>query len=152
MESGSSLYIILIWTTFPEYTLEAGEILTELERYSAALNEIDYGFISNQQRIAKEINAKYAEIYENYHLILEDPFFKEEIPECIRETHTNAEAVIRSKLAVYEKHFETITNEYLRERIFDIRGVSRRIIFHLLQSEKPLTLIIHRQISLFPGS
>jgi len=123
-----------------EYTLDTGEITNELERYTAALNEVDYSFLSNQKKIARELGGQYAEIYEAYHLILEDPFFTEEIPESIRESNTNAEAVIKKKLAVYEKHFNTVKDEYLRERIFDIRGVSRRVIFHLLQSDKPLEL------------
>ncbi len=34
-----------------------------------------------------------------------------------------------------EKQFETIQDEYLRERIYDVRGVSRRVIFNLMQQD-----------------
>ena len=77
-------------------------------------------------------------IYEAYHVILEDPFFQEEIPEIIRKEHKNAEAVISHKLALYEKMFDNIKDEYLRERVFDVRGVSRRVIYHLLQMESTI--------------
>jgi phosphotransferase system enzyme I (PtsI) len=43
--------------------------------------------------------------------------------------------IIRSKLLSLEKRFEDIADEYLRERIYDIRGVSRRLIFSLMQTE-----------------
>lgn len=123
-----------------EYTLEPDEVLDELERYSASINEVDFIFISNQKRISDDLGSQYAEIYEAYHLILEDPFFTQEIPDTIRDEHVNAEAVIRKKLSSYEKRFSNIKDEYLRERIFDIRGVSRRLIFHLLQSDRPIEL------------
>ncbi|MGD9897664.1 MAG: phosphoenolpyruvate--protein phosphotransferase [Calditrichaceae bacterium] len=116
-----------------EYTLETTKIVDELERYLAAVNEVDLIFLSNQQRVARDLGTKHAEIYDTYHMIIEDPFFQEEIPDTIKSECKNAEAVIRKKLSLYEKHFANVKDEYLRERIFDIRGVSRRLIFHLLQ-------------------
>jgi phosphotransferase system enzyme I (PtsI) len=68
-------------------------------------------------------------------MILEDPIFQEEIPQSIRQVRKNSEVVIRNKLISLEKRFEEIKDEYLRERIYDIRGVSRRLIFHLMQTE-----------------
>lgn len=122
----------------PEYTLETCAIIDELERYYAVINEVNLLFLHKQRRIARDFGTKHAEIYEAYHVILEDPFFQEEIPEIIRKEHKNAEAVISHKLALYEKMFDNIKDEYLRERVFDVRGVSRRVIYHLLQMESTI--------------
>ncbi|MCD4691382.1 MAG: hypothetical protein K8R79_00585, partial [Calditrichales bacterium] len=122
----------------PEYTLETSAIVDELERYYAVINEVNLLFLHKQRRIARDFGTKHAEIYEAYHVILEDPFFQEEIPEIIRKEHKNAEAVISHKLALYEKMFDNIKDEYLRERVFDVRGVSRRVIFHLLQMDSSI--------------
>ncbi len=92
-------------------------------------------FLHLQRRIARDLGVKQGEIYESYHLILEDPLFQEEIPEAIRSEMRNAESIIRRKLSAFEKQFLEVKNEYLRERIFDIRGVGRRIIFHLLRKD-----------------
>ncbi len=128
--------VIVYRTDFDDvsaHTLEPMEIPAELERYSNALQEVNLIFLNNQKRIARELGLEQARIYETYHLILDDPFFQEEIPNAIRAEQKNAEAIIVQKLSLYEKHFITIDDEYLRERIYDIRGVSRRLIYHLLQ-------------------
>jgi phosphoenolpyruvate-protein phosphotransferase (PTS system enzyme I) len=120
-----------------EYTLDINKIIDEIDRYLAAVNEVGLIFQNNQKRAAREIGLENSKIYETYHLILSDPFFQEDIPEAIRNQQKNAEYIICNKLALYEKHFETVEDEYLRERIYDIRGVSRRLIYHLLQNEYP---------------
>jgi phosphotransferase system enzyme I (PtsI) len=117
------------------YHIEMTQISQELERYFSALNEVSIQFLAKQDRIARDVGIKHAEIYDAYKLILEDPFFQEEIPEAIKKNKENAESVIRKKLIFLEKHFESIDDEYLRERIFDIRGVSRRLIYGLMQRE-----------------
>lgn len=132
--------IIIYRTDFDdvtEYTVEQDKIIDEIDRYSAAVNEVNLIFMNNQKRVAREIGLENAKIYETYHLILEDPFFQDDIPAAIKTERKNAEHIICSKLSVYEKHFATIEDEYLRERIYDIRGVSRRLIYHLLQGEYP---------------
>ena len=119
----------------PEYTLEAYTVPNELERYFSAINEVGLIFLHLQRRIARDLGVKQGEIYESYHLILEDPLFQEEIPEAIRSELRNAESIIRKKLLAFEKQFLEVKNEYLRERVFDIRGVGRRLIFHLLRKD-----------------
>lgn len=118
-----------------EYPIDDGNLFPEIERYNQAVNEVKLIFENNQKRIEKEASIENAKIYETYHLILGDPFFTEEIPEAIKTVQKNAEHIICTKLRIYEKHFETIDDEYLRERVYDVRGVCRRVIYHLLQHE-----------------
>jgi phosphotransferase system enzyme I (PtsI) len=115
--------------------LDPDQVAEELERYATALNEVGAQFIEKQDRIARSVGPKHAEIYEAYRLILEDPIFQKEIPEAIQQTHQNAEGIIRKKLNSLEKQFSNIRDEYLRERIYDIRGVSRRLIYFLMQTD-----------------
>jgi phosphotransferase system enzyme I (PtsI) len=117
------------------YQIEITQVPQELDRYFSALNEVNIQFLAKQDRIARDVGIKHAEIYDAYKLILADPFFQEEIPETIKKNRENAESVIRKKLIFLEKHFESIDDEYLRERIFDIRGVSRRLIYSLMQRD-----------------
>ncbi len=120
-----------------EYTVENDKIIEEIDRYSAAVNDVNLIFLNNQKRVARESGLENAKIYETYHMILDDPFFQEDIPAAIHAQSKNAEFIICNKLSLYEKHFESIEDEYLRERVFDIRGVSRRLIYHLLQHDFP---------------
>lgn len=118
-----------------EYNVELYQVSYELDRYFSAINEVGLQFMDKQNHIARDIGSKHAEIYEAYRLILEDPLFQEEIPETIRQIKKNAEYVIHKKLLNLQKQFETIKDEYLRERIYDVRGVSRRIIYNLTQQD-----------------
>ena len=115
-----------------EYSIANEKLNEEIERYNDAVKEVNLIFINNKKRVEIEGGIENAKIYETYNLILNDPFFKEEIPAAIKDHNKNAEFTICTKLSYYEKHFENIEDEYLRERIFDIRGVSRRLIYHLL--------------------
>jgi phosphotransferase system enzyme I (PtsI) len=117
------------------YQIKPNNISQELNRYFSSLNEVAMQFMVKQERIARDLGSKQAEIYDAYKLILEDPFFQEEIPQAVRQNLENAESVIRKKLVFLEKRFESIDDEYLRERIYDIRGVSRRVIHNLMQAE-----------------
>ena len=103
------------------YTIEASQISNELDRYFSSLNEVAMQFMAKQNRIARDVGSKHAEIYDAYRLILEDPIFQEEIPALIQKNKKNAESVIRSKLLSLEKRFESIDDEYLRERIYPKR-------------------------------
>lgn len=125
-----------------EYSIEDKQVTCEIDRFRKAVNEVNLIFINNQKRIAKEDSIENSKIYETYHLILNDPFFTEEIPDAIKTQKKNAEFIIRAKLGSYEKHFENVEDEYLRERIFDIRGVCRRLIYHLLQQNSDQTSTI----------
>ncbi len=80
-----------------EYTVGPAQIAYELERYFSAINEVGLQFMDKQNRIARDIGSKHAEIYEAYRLILEDPLFQEEIPEAIRQVKKNAEYMIQKK-------------------------------------------------------
>ena len=117
------------------YTIEAEQISFELDRYFSSLNEVAMQFMAKQNHIARDVGAKHAEIYDAYRLILEDPIFQEEIPDLIQKNKVNVESIIRAKLLQLEKRFEGIEDEYLRERIYDIRGVSRRLIYNLMQTD-----------------
>ena len=115
--------------------LDADQISAEIDRYYTAVNEVGLQFMEKQDRIAHNVGTKSAEIYEAYRLILEDPIFQKEIPDSIRQNRQNAEGIIRKTLNSLEKQFGTIQDEYLRERIYDIRGVSRRLIYFLMQTD-----------------
>ncbi len=130
--------IIIYRTDFDdviEYPIDGKQLASEIERYKEAVDEVNLIFVNSQKRVEKETSLENSKIFETYNLILKDPFFTDDIPEAINSQKLNAEHIICTKLRIYEKHFETIEDEYLRERIYDIRGVCRRVIYHLLQHE-----------------
>jgi len=136
------------------YNINPEQISGELEKYYTALNEVSIQFMDKQNRIARDFGHEQAMIYDTYRMILEDPFFQEEIPKAIKKELVNAEYIIIDRQRVYEKKFAEIEDEYLRERIYDIRGVSRRLIQQLNQIdihfeffENQDTILIARELT-----
>ncbi len=136
------------------YSINPEQVSDELEKYFSALHEVSLQFMEKQNRIARDLGTEQAEIYDAYRLILEDPFFQQEIPAALKKELTNSESVILDKLRQFEQKFAEITDEYLKERIYDIRGVSRRIIQQLSQVdthfeifENQNTILIAKEIT-----
>ncbi len=136
------------------YSINPEQVSDELEKYFSALHEVSIQFMEKQNRIARDLGTDQAEIYDAYRLILEDPFFQQEIPAALKKELTNSESVILDKLRQFEQKFAEITDEYLKERIYDIRGVSRRIIQQLSQVdthfeifENQNTILIAKEIT-----
>jgi phosphotransferase system enzyme I (PtsI) len=161
VSSGIGIGTVRIYRTdlddIPHYTLTTDYLPDELERYHTAINEVGLLFLHLQQTTSRQFGSKQGEIYEAYQLILEDPFFAEEIPQAIVKEKLNSESLIKEKLKIVEKQFDHIEDPYLKERFFDIKGVGRRLIFHLLQhdyeqqtefqDEKEASIIVAKELT-----
>jgi phosphotransferase system enzyme I (PtsI) len=64
--------------------------------------------------------------------VLEDGLFIDRVIRKIREEHKNAEPAVREAGDDYSKALSAVQDEYLRERVADIRDVARRIIRNLM--------------------
>lgn len=135
--------VIIYRTDFDDvktYSIPQNALQNEHERYQNVIDELKVIFNENYNSALQEFGQSDAAIYETYQLILQDPFFQKEVPASINRLKTNVEAVITQKLSLYEKHFESIDDPYLSERIFDIRGVARKIVYNLLQTNNAPSL------------
>jgi len=119
----------------PKKMLQAAQIESELERFQTALQEVRTQLEKDKMRVQAELGRQEADIFQSHIMITEDPFFTSEVPLMIEKEKINAEWVIYEGLKPYVETFNSIENEYMKERIRDIEDVSTRII-NTLQEKK----------------
>ena len=85
-----------------------------------------------KEKALVELGAHEAEIFEAHLLVLEDPELIDSAKAKIRDEEVNADFALKEIRDMFVGMFESMDNEYMRERAADIKDVTNRIIRHLL--------------------
>ncbi|MDD3751021.1 MAG: phosphoenolpyruvate--protein phosphotransferase, partial [Tissierellia bacterium] len=100
----------------------------ELDRLKAALEmakeQLNELYIST----IDELGEKEAQIFKSHEMMLEDDTFISDVEDRINREGVNAEFALNETSNVYIKMFQSIEDEYLRERSEDIKDVMDRVI------------------------
>lgn len=88
------------------------------------------------QHAFNTIGKEEADIFRAHRMILEDPDFFLQIESKIKEEKSNAEWAIIEVANFFVKMFETMEDEYLKERAADIKDVTGRLIRIVLGVEE----------------
>jgi phosphotransferase system enzyme I (PtsI) len=100
----------------------------ELQRFQNALVATRHQVLDVQKRVEEKMGAKDAGIFEAHLLVLEDPMVLEQVTRVIAEQRLNAEAAFSDVIARYIQSLESIEDEYLKERVADMRDVAARVL------------------------
>ena len=73
------------------------------------------------RQVAVQVGANAAAIFRAHETILHDPNFREKIRRSIADDHKSAPFALNTVLAEYTRLFEQTQDEYLRERVADLR-------------------------------
>ena len=100
----------------------------EIDRLKAALDmakeQLNELYIST----IDELGEKEAQIFKSHEMMLEDDTFISDVEDRINREGVNAEFALNETSNVYIKMFQSIEDEYLRERSEDIKDVMNRVI------------------------
>lgn len=104
----------------------------ELSRFEEALlrSKSDLDVIKEHAR--KELGEDKADIFNAHLLVLSDPELIDPIKEKIQNEQVNAEFALNEVAVMFVSMFESMDNEYMKERAADIRDVTKRVLAHLL--------------------
>lgn len=102
----------------------------EINRFTAALARLK----SETKKIYKTLpkNTEQSDIVNAYELILEDERVIKEVQSIIENEYLNAEFAVKTGLEMIESSFDYIDDEYIRQRVSDIKDVKYRILRELL--------------------
>ena len=129
--------------------LDAAGVTAEIARLDragdAAASELD----AIIERVAHEVDEDAASIFRAHRLLLRDPALVAKVKGFILNQHVNAAAALQMALDEYTALFARIPDEYLRERMTDIRDVIGRVAGHLtleasakqLEGHDPVVLV-----------
>lgn len=104
----------------------------EVEKLQAAVEQSKVELEQVKERAKVELGEHEAEIFEAHLLVLQDPELIDQTISKIRDEKVNAEFALNEVKDMFISIFESMDNEYMRERAADIKDVTNRVLRHIL--------------------
>lgn len=111
------------------------DIAPEIQRFHEALEKSDQTLQSIRQKAFQEMGEDKAAIFDAHLMILKDPEIVKQTIQKMTDENTNAEFAYSEVTQQFVQMFESMDNAYLRERAADLKDVSKRVIYTLLNIE-----------------
>ncbi len=116
----------------PRYTIPANKREEEISRFEQGLMETRKQISSIRAEVEEKVGEEEASIFDAHQLVLEDRALIEDTIQEVIETGFNVEYCFHEVANRYMEAFAQIDDEYIKERVSDIRDVSKRLICNLL--------------------
>ena len=120
--------------------LEESEVRDELARFDDARDKAEHDLRALQRKVSTQVGDKEAEIFRVHEMILRDPAFTAKARAWIAGDKLTAAGALHQLMNEYTSLFARTKDEYMKERLADVRDVLLRISQHLsevLQEESP---------------
>jgi phosphotransferase system enzyme I (PtsI) len=111
--------------------LAEDKIFAELRRFELARERAAADLRALYQKVASQVGTEQAGVFRAHEAILHDPAFTAKVRERIVDHREAAPAALEHVLAAYTALFTRMEDEYLRERLVDVRDVIIRLSGHL---------------------
>lgn len=112
-------------------TIPTQDIPKEIVRFEDTLTKTRSDLFAIRKKIAQELGHEHSDIFSAHLLILEDRTLIEDVLSKIKEECVSAEYAFSIVIQRYFHAFAQINDEYLKERVADIKDVGRRILLNL---------------------
>ncbi|EAF8877407.1 phosphoenolpyruvate--protein phosphotransferase [Listeria monocytogenes] len=125
---------------------EVTDVESEVKRFESALEVSRTELSMIREKAAKDLGEDKAKIFDAHLLVLNDPELTGPIEESIKNSKTNAETALQETTDMFIGMFESMDNEYMRERAADIKDVRKRVLSHLLGVTIPNPALIDEEV------
>jgi phosphoenolpyruvate-protein phosphotransferase (PTS system enzyme I) len=139
-------------STIPRQELAESDVARQLARLEQALVDTRHEIQDVQRLVNQGLGAENASIFEAHMMILDDPTLLEEVNRLITENRVTAEYAFQQVSEKFVRTLSAINDDYLRERVSDMRDVTGRVLnkllgrnedFRLSQLKEPCIVIAH---------
>lgn len=120
----------------PEIHVENEQVEEEIDRLKNSLALAVADVERLKARVEKRLNRMDASIFDAHLSMLQDTFFTSEMQMMIRQFSFRAETAVHKTLVQFIGIFESIQDEYLRERSLDMKDVGYRLLNKLLEKQE----------------
>ncbi len=137
----------------PHYVLRKDYLKGEMARFDAAVETVRAELVSLQEHLPEGAPAELSAFLDVHGLILDDAMLAEAPKTRILQERCNAEWALAQQTKTLIAQFETIDDDYLRERKTDVRQVADRIMKVLMghpghvpakpSGKDPVVLVAH---------
>lgn len=132
-----------------EFNIEKREINDtehEMERFKNAIKQAKKEIEEIREQTKLTISVEEASIFDAHLLVLEDPELFESVSKKIEIERLNAEYATSLIADQLVSLFESMDNEYMKERAADIRDVTKRLISILLHIQLPKLGLLSEEV------
>lgn len=118
----------------------------EITKLENTMAQVEKDLLAIKEAASKNLSADEAAIFDAHILVLADPELKNQVVDKINNEKVNAEFAMQEVSNMFVMIFESMDDEYMRERAADIRDVSRRVIAGLLGKTLPNPALIDEEV------
>ncbi len=111
------------------------DVSKEIARFEDALTRTRAEILGIRKKISHNIGRESSDIFNAHLMILEDRTLIEDVIAIIKEKKENCEHAFATVIQRYFSAFSQIDDEYLRERISDIKDIGKRLLKNLYGKE-----------------
>lgn len=131
MAVGAAYCIHEIFVSPDRTRLAEADVLPELARYERARDKAAADLAALRRKVARQVGDEQAAIFQVHESILHDPAFTAKIRRWICDDHLTAQASLHKFLEDYGSLFARTEDEYIKERLADVRDVIVRLSGYL---------------------
>ena len=114
----------------PSHKIE--DVAAEKARFQDAIAQSKTELEQIREHTLRELGPDKAEIFSAHLLIVEDPEIVSQVNDKIESENMNAAKALDEVAQTMIMIFESMDNEYMRERAADVRDVTKRVLAHIL--------------------
>ncbi len=129
-------------------SIEPSEVDDEAGLFFGALESTRFEIEKIRTRYRSVIGEELVRVFDAQILILEDPVLREGTVQRIRNERQGAAAAFQAIISEAIVNLARVENEYLRDRVEDLRDVRRRVLRHLSGKSKSTLSHIRKNVIL----
>jgi phosphotransferase system enzyme I (PtsI) len=107
------------------------EVEGEIMRFRQSLTKTRDELLDLKAKVSRSMGDEYAQIFEAHAMIVGDASFGEKVAQKIEEEQVNAEWALAEVQEELQARFNSFDDDYLRERVADIKDVAERVLVNL---------------------
>lgn len=112
--------------------IEDVSVKDEIARFKRALDLSKTQLEDLRKRFSKGLGKSHLYILDTHIMLMDDKMLVDGTIKRIKESHVNAEGALKETISAICQKFETIEDEYLRDRKHDVEQVGERILRNLV--------------------
>ncbi|NWK84470.1 phosphoenolpyruvate--protein phosphotransferase [Staphylococcus sp. GSSP0090] len=125
---------------------KVSDVDAEIAKFNHAIETSKVELTKIRNNAEQNLGADKAAIFDAHLLVLDDPELIQPIEEKIKNEQVNAPTALSDVTGQFITIFESMDNEYMKERAADIRDVSKRVLAHILGVELPNPSMIDESV------
>jgi phosphotransferase system enzyme I (PtsI) len=107
------------------------DVPAEVTRFNEAVEHTRDAFLELKHKVSRSMGEEYAQIFEAHAMMVSDASFADKVIQKIEEEQVNAEWAVAEVQEELQARFASFDDEYLRERVADVKDVADRVLRNL---------------------